>query len=1203
MKKLFKWLLLLASALAICVVILLYNPALVKGPLERYLSNLTGYPVSLRGELSVDIGSFSEFTITDIHVAAPQWASHEDLKVIKFLAVKLDTGSLFEDIIVLESLQIEGLQLNLETDTNGAGNWLSANPPAPDTGTEAAGPVVIVRESKVVDSAFRFLNGKTGVNEQLRVSAFNQQQVKGILRFGLDGSFNDRSVNYSGEIGPYENLLKGQNISFSGKGQFGTLDITTSGLIDKLAKPQRPRFDLEIQGPDIDEITEMFGVDDLGSGGFSLVAKGAEVNDQYNASINGSIGDVSLDISARASDLSKLNEVDLNLLVNGPSLGAFTRAFGVEKWPDKPFLIKGDIERIGRTLNVSGLTLNIGGARLALDALLSDFPSLEASRIKLLVSGDDVAQFRDLLGVSGVATGPFEIKGQLDVSPTMVELLQVELQTSLGRITLSGSLGAAPSYTGSKFHLHLQGNNAHTLMSAFEIDVLPERPFSLDTRVEIVEKGMLVERGVLVTIDDERLELGGFVAFSPGSQGTDVELRFQGQQLSKMLQHLISDASVPNLPYDLSGRVRVVEQGFQLENVKAEFADIDLTALGLINIDDGLLGTEVDFQVNGEDLSSLSIFPGIGDSMEIFATGQSYRATGHFSVENNGWRFKGIEGRIGETDINLDGRISNQARLSGSTVQFSINGPGLDGLLADRVAPELLNGSFSSAGQVSLQKDTLNITGFSIDTADTQGKIDLALDWPLSDGLNADFNVDIRGKDIRQVIPPTGSFELDLAPYELKALGTKQGDMVALDHFDLSIGNLEVSMKGALDEKTNGENLNIVLTASSGDISVLGRLNGDRLPAQALNIAADFKGNASQFRVNNLSGSLGDSQLNGSLDVSLRGARPDIKLVLNSKYIDTRPYLKTPDPDEDTKPGAKSDRLIPATPLPLDILSAADMNIKLSIAELELQKIVFKNLSLEAGVLNGGLNIPKFYLEGPRGRFNTSVTIDPTDASNADVSLNFNAENFILNFLNQPEDKLHQVPVFDTQGSFKGKGSNLQELAGSLNGSFYLGSEGGILEGVNLSILDTFILDEIFSLILPKSDTKNDLNLSCAATILKITDGLVKTSPGLAFTTDQVALVAKGTLDLKTEKMNFNFNATPNKALKISASELFNPYILVGGTLAKPSVGLDPGKVLIHGGAAIGTAGISILAKGVIDRVSNTAPLCEQMLKREEPGQ
>ena len=129
------------------------------------------------------------------------------------------------------------------------------------------------------------------------------------------------------------------------------------------------------------------------------------------------------------------------------------------------------------------------------------------------------------------------------------------------------------------------------------------------------------------------------------------------------------------------------------------------------------------------------------------------------------------------------------------------------------------------------------------------------------------------------------------------------------------------------------------------------------------------------------------------------------------------------------------------------------------------------------------------------------------------------------------------------------------------------------------------------------------MDLTCAAAILKITDGLVKTDPALAFTTSRITLVSKGTLDLKTEKINFNFNATPNKALKISANELFNPYILVSGTLSKPIVGLDPAKVLLHGGAAIGTAGISILAKGLLDRVGTTTPLCEEMLEQAQQKQ
>ena len=35
----------------------------------------------------------------------------------------------------------------------------------------------------------------------------------------------------------------------------------------------------------------------------------------------------------------------------------------------------------------------IGGSRMTLDALLNNFPALDASRVKLNLSGDDMAQF------------------------------------------------------------------------------------------------------------------------------------------------------------------------------------------------------------------------------------------------------------------------------------------------------------------------------------------------------------------------------------------------------------------------------------------------------------------------------------------------------------------------------------------------------------------------------------------------------------------------------------------------------------------------------------------------------------------------------------------------------------------------------------------------------------------------------------------
>lgn len=1211
MKKLFKWLLFLIGVFAIGVTVLLYNPGLAKNQLERYLSDLAGYRISLKGALKIDPGRLSVLTASNIHISAPGQTGNQDLLSAGSLRLVLDTGSLFEDTVIIDSLQVDSLQLNLETDADGVGNWISANAkPAKDSGRDNIGgdPAVIFNNIQLNDAGIRYKNLENGIEHALRIASLNQhQQPDGMLQISLDGAFNDRPAELTASVGPYVNLLDGHDVTYTGSGHLGDLAFSSSGLIDDLKAPRQPRFLLEVYGPNIDEITTMLGIDDLGAGGFFLRARGDEINGHYEADINGELGDISLNLSAEVVDPSQPDEFDLSLSVNGPSLGSFTRAFGIKHWPDKPFRLNGEIDRVGGTLNISGLTLRIGDSDLVLDALLTNFPSLDAGRVKLSVTGDDIAQFRDLLGISGIATGPFEIRGNIDVSPDEVELLRIELKTSLGQATLAGTLGKAPTYAGSKLHLHLDGNNAHTFMSAFNIDALPEIPFKLDTRIDTVEKGLFLERGVLVTIEDERLELGGYIAFAPGGTGTDLEARFSGQHLARMVQRLIGDNEVPDLPYDLSGRVRVVEEGVELENVKAAFADIKLAVSGLLNLDDQLLDSRFEFQVNGNDLSSLRRFKAIGDSLDIFVPGQSYQANGIFTIEKNGWKLNDVSGRIGKSLLKFDSLISNQPEWAGSNVLFSIKGPNWHGLLIDQDKSDFPLEAFEVKGQVLLSADTLSIKELSFETAEAHGQIDLDLGWPVSSNIDAGFDINIWGDDIRYLLPASKAIELDKATFKITAVGQKRGDLVSIKQFDADIGSLQILLKGKVDDDPKAENVDISFRVISDDLSSLGQLNDNRLPAIALDLKAEFKGNARQFVFHQLAGTLGESRFSGSVDVSLKGPKPNIKLAAQSSYIDLRPFMEPPDSGNETVAATGKSRLIPATPLPLDALAAADMTIKLDIAELRLRRETVKNLALNAILRDGSLEVPRLSLEGPRGSLVASLSVKPAGANKADVEIDLSTEKLVLNLSGQAKEKLHQVPALDIAFHARGKGDNLQELAGSINGSLYLGSKGGTLEGVDLSLLDTFILDEIFSLIMPKTDTEDDLELSCAAAILKITDGLVETDPAFAFTTDRIALISKGTLDLKTEKMRINFNAIPNNALKISAGELFNPYILVGGTLGKPEVGLDPAKVLLHGGAAIGTAGLSILAKGLLDRVGNTIPLCEEMLsqvqKKTNPDQ
>ena len=1197
MKKLFKWLLFLIFILAAGLVVVLYNPHIIKGPLERYLSGLAGYSVSLNGELEIETGRLIEITARSVQITGPDWATREDLISVGNLSLVLNTATIFKDIVLIESVRVDDLQFNLETNDEGKGNWITANQPSSPSESKRDGALVVFNDIQVRNATIRFRNGKTKVENVFTIDSLShQQQADGMLHTILNGDLNNRLVEYTHTVGPYKNLLEGRDISYQANGHFGELSLKGDAYIDSLLAPKSPKFNLDMQGPNIDEITAMLGINDLGGGNFSLRASGAQISDRYEADVIGKVGDISLSASAQSSDIEKFNELDLKVAINGPSLGAFTRVFGVENWPEKPFSLKAEAERVGRTLNVHDLTLNIGGTKLLLDALLTEFPTLEASRIKLAVSGEEVEQFHELLGIQGVATGPFNIKGDLDVSPDGVELLQVELETALGQAVLSGTLGQPPAYIGSKLDLHLDGGNANTVMSAFGIDMLPEKPFNLNARLEVVENGLLVERGVLVTIEDERLELGGFIAFGAGSQGTSIDMLLNGKHFAKVVRRHIGNMELPDSPYELSGHIQVKEEGIRLENLAFGYEGIRLNTDGLITLKDQLSGTALDFQINGENLSDLEKFKVIGDSLDIFVAGQSYRADGRFVVEKNRWKLNAVKGRLGSTTLDFDAVISKQADWSGSSIRFSVKGPDLNDLLIKAGEPGLPSDAFESSARILLSDNILSINDFSFETKKANGQVNLELGWPYNSRNDINFNVNVRGDDIRNFLPQTDSFEAEMAAFKIIAVGKKQGDLFTVGQFDSSIGNLQISLSGQVDDQPDDDQVEIGFNILSEDISKLGRLNGEPLPALPLDIKADFKGDAREFTFRNLVGSLGESQLNGEIDVSLKGLKPNIKLTATSDYIDIRPFLDPKKPKNETVVSTRPDRLIPATPIPLETLAANDLSIKLNIGELRYLQDSITNLRLDLEQQDGSLSISEMFYEAPRGTFGAALSITPADANKADVKLDLNARNFVFNLSGVTDEKLKQIPAFEIDFRASGQGGNLREVAGSLNGSLYMASKGGSAENVDLSILDTFILDELFGVLMPKSKDILDRQFSCIAANMDIVDGLVTTKPALAFSTGKIAVVTKGTLDLKTEKMNFNFTSTPTNALQINPGEMFYPYILISGSLAEPAVGVDPGKAALHGGAAIATMGISVLAKGLLDRVGNAIPICEEML-------
>ena len=77
--------------------------------------------------------------------------------------------------------------------------------------------------------------------------------------------------------------------------------------------------------------------------------------------------------------------------------------------------------------------------------------------------------------------------------------------------------------------------------------------------------------------------------------------------------------------------------------------------------------------------------------------------------------------------------------------------------------------------------------------------------------------------------------------------------------------------------------------------------------------------------------------------------------------------------------------------------------------------------------------------------------------------------------------------------------------------------------------------------------------------------------------------------------MDMNIRTTPKRGLSISAGEIINPYVKVVGTLAEPRLAVDETGVLLSGGAAVATGGLSVLARAAWSRLSRAQDPCREL--------
>ncbi len=671
---------LLAVALLIVasvVVLMNLDANRLKGNLERYVAAKTNRSFEITGSLDVDLGRHVRLTVNDVRLGNPQWAASKDMVQLDYLTIVVDLWSLIDSPLVIELFELSGAKVNLETQQNGENNWTFGREPQKDDKSSSKPIPLILQLARVDDFRLTYIDPDLQAPLQVHVASIEQRQIEmGLLEVSLKGDINARPVNISGQYGPFDSLLAGHGVEYQLSGEFDTLTITSAGHVDNLLNPVHPEFTLSIKGPDIDHVTEMLGLTDLGSGKLDVDASLRPQEDRLEAKVHGNLGEFFIDADAYATGLTDLRKAELQIKASGPNLGQAVNLFGYAGIPDDPFELHGNITRSGKLLTVERLQLNIGGSQFDVRGSMTQFPNLSGSTLDLNITGSDIARFRQLLGLPGAAAGSFNVDAELQISPAGTELLDVRIRTNLGNAKIRGTIGEPPEFIGTTLVIEVSGDNLQEFADAYRIPTMIAEPFELAGKIEIQKQKFVTLETIRVNVGGNSLEIDGTVGFDPLARDTDIRLNASGPDLSQIATMAGIDDGVPAETYGVRGRLQVLGNGYRIHDLNTTIGDAKIGLDGLLTRNADFAGSTVKFTASGPDLKDL-----LADTDRFDVPAGQFRASGTVTLGADELQVENLEIDAAGAELRAEANIVFPLGFSdfqSTSGQFEVSATGPD---------------------------------------------------------------------------------------------------------------------------------------------------------------------------------------------------------------------------------------------------------------------------------------------------------------------------------------------------------------------------------------------------------------------------------------------------------------------------------------------------------------------------------------------
>jgi len=268
MKKAIKWVAVIGGGLIVVIIaLLLIVPMFVnlqkyKPEIEKQVTKATGRPCSIGGDLRLSLFPWAGLTFSDLHLGNPPGFGEKPFLSVKAFDVRARLIPLLFRELEVKRFVIDGLQVVLERNKQGRGNWEGIGKPSEGAVLEPAEkrskdrepqkglPVeaLVVGEFAVANSSILFIDDATGRKREISQVNLRLKDVSldRPIRLALSAAVEGNPLSVEGQLGPLgKDPGKGEiPVDFAVKA-FNEVDLQLKGSLIEPAN--RQQFDLKFE--------------------------------------------------------------------------------------------------------------------------------------------------------------------------------------------------------------------------------------------------------------------------------------------------------------------------------------------------------------------------------------------------------------------------------------------------------------------------------------------------------------------------------------------------------------------------------------------------------------------------------------------------------------------------------------------------------------------------------------------------------------------------------------------------------------------------------------------------------------------------------------------------------------------------------------------------------------------------------------------